>query len=90
MFLMSLPIVLVAIALGALNAVLGVAVGVIALAALSLVGSALSGIFNAALYRYAAAGETSGGFTQGDLHGAFAPRRGGGRGPLGGPTGFAG
>ncbi len=88
MFLVSLPIILVAVGLGALNVVLGVAVGLIALAALSLVGSTLSGIFNAALYRYATTGEASGGFSGEDLHGAFAPRRGGGR--IDGPTGFAG
>jgi hypothetical protein len=77
MFLISLPLLLVAGALGAVNVYVGVTVGLLLFGLLALVGSALSGIFNAALYRYAVTGESSGGFSDEDLHGAFAPRRGG-------------
>jgi hypothetical protein len=52
----------------AIGAVAGVA---LALVAIGLVSSALSGIFAAALYRYAAEGETGTFFTPGMVRGAF-------------------
>ena len=70
----------VAVALGMLVPVLGVVVGVVGILALAAIGSALSGVFNAALYRYATTGEASGAFTEEDLSGSFRPRR---RGILG-------
>src|SRR6266498_2493894 len=51
MFLIAIPIVAVALALGAVTPWLGIAVGVLGLGLLAAVGSALSGVFNAALYR---------------------------------------
>ncbi|MDP9296172.1 MAG: DUF6159 family protein [Actinomycetota bacterium] len=75
MFLAMIPIVLVAALLGAAVPVLGIAVGVIGVGLLVAVGSALTGVFNAALYRYATTGEASGPFTPDDLHGAFRPKR---------------
>ena len=71
----------VAVALAVLAPVLGIAVGVLGVLALAAVGSALSGVFNAALYRYATTGEASGAFTEDDLRASFRPRR---RGVFGG------
>jgi hypothetical protein len=57
--------------------VLGVAAGVVVAAALivlALVGTALSGVFNIALYRYAVGKDTGGFFPEETLAGAFRPR----------------
>jgi Family of unknown function (DUF6159) len=76
MFVLAIPVLLVAVALAAVTTWLGIAVGVIGLGFLAAVGSALSGVFNAALYRYATTGEAPGGFSEGDLNGTFRPRGG--------------
>ncbi len=81
LFLVGLLVGLVAVALATLVPVLGIVVGVLGILALAAVGSALSGVFNAALYRYATTGEASGAFTEEDLRASFRPRR---RGILGG------
>jgi len=47
---------------------------VLALLLLGLIQAALSGIYSAALYRYAIAGDTPGGFDAGTLQNAFAPK----------------
>jgi hypothetical protein len=75
MFLLSLPIVLVAGALWAVSQPLGIVVGVLGLGALIAVGTALSGVFQAALYRYATAGEASGAFSETDLQASFKQKR---------------
>lgn len=54
---------------------IGVAVFVVWLAAVMVVVSALSVIFQTALYRYAATGEVGGGFTSDQIQQAFRPRR---------------
>lgn len=57
---------------------LKVTLGVLGLAGvLVLVGlnGAISGVFNAALYQYATTGETTGGFTEDALAGAFRPKK---------------
>ncbi len=56
--------------------VLAVALLVILLIGLGLVSSALTGIFQAALYRYATQGSSSGFFNDDILQGAFKPKRG--------------
>ncbi len=76
MFLIAIPIVAVALALGAVTPWLGIAVGVLGLGLLAAVGSALSGVFNAALYRFATTGEAAGAFSADDLNGTFRPRGG--------------
>jgi hypothetical protein len=48
---------------------------VFALLILAVVGNTLSGIYRAAVYRYAATGEVSGGFSPQLVQGAFAPRQ---------------
>jgi hypothetical protein len=75
MFLLSLPILLVAGALWAVSQPLGIVVGVLGLGALIAVGTALSGVFQAALYRYATAGEASGAFSEADLQASFKQKR---------------
>jgi hypothetical protein len=74
-FLLSLLVAAVAVGLGAVWAVLGIAVGVLGLGLLIALGSAMSGIYNAALYRYAKTGEAPGSFSESDLQGAFRPKR---------------
>jgi hypothetical protein len=61
----------VAFALGVIAVILLVAV----VAVLGLIGSALSGIFTIALYRYATQGNAGGYFDQGTLQGAFKVKR---------------
>jgi hypothetical protein len=69
------PIVLLAIGSGSVVAiVLAVALAAIVLTGIVLVGSALSGIFTAALYRYAAEGESDGYFAPEMVQGAFRPK----------------
>lgn len=54
---------------------IGVGVGVLWLIGVAVVLSALSAIFQTALYRYASDGEALGPFTPGSMGGAFAPKR---------------
>ena len=77
MFLIALPVIAIAVALGAAAPWLGIAFGVVAIGLLAATGSALSGVFNAALYRFATTGEASGAFAAEDLNGTFRPRGGG-------------
>lgn len=73
--LIMIPVVLVVVALGTLSIVLAIVVGVVAVGLISAAGAALSGVFNAALYRYAVSGDAVGGFSEDDLRGSFRPRR---------------
>lgn len=75
MFLVAIPILAVAGGLGALSVPLGIAVGVVGIVFLVAIGSALSGVFNAALYRFATTGETAGAFDPSDLQSSFRPKR---------------
>jgi hypothetical protein len=83
MFLLSIPILLVGGALAVTVPLVGVPLLVLALGVLIAVGAACTGVFNAALYRYATTGQASGAFTDDDLSGAFRPRGGGGGGGTG-------
>jgi len=83
-FLASLVVIVVAVPLGMALPALGVAVGVLGLGALAAIGVACTGVFNAALYRYATTGEASGAFTVEDLQTSFRPRER--RGLFGGGT----
>lgn len=73
-FLASLLVIGISVALGAIAVPLGIVVGVIGLGALLAIGAACSGVFNAALYRYATTGEASGAFSIEDLRSSFRPR----------------
>lgn len=74
MFLISLPVIAIAVAIGAVAPIIGIAFGVLAIAGLSAVGAAMSGIFNAALYQYATSGQALGAFSEQDLTGSFVPK----------------
>ena len=93
MFVLTIPAVLVGVAIAAAVPVLGILVLVVSVGIVATAGAAMSGIFNAALYRYATTGEALGGFAESDLSRSFVPRRrrsfGGGLFG-GGPGGFSG
>jgi hypothetical protein len=79
-FLLSIPVLIVGGLLAAVVPVLGIVLLVVAIGVLMAIGSATTGVFNAALYRYATTGETSGAFTQEDMAASFRPKRGSGAG----------
>ena len=79
-FLLSIPVRIVGGLLAAVVPVLGIVLLVVAIGVLMAIGSATTGVFNAALYRYATTGETSGAFTQEDMAASFRPKRGSGAG----------
>ena len=69
--------VLLVIAAGSVSVALAITIGVLAVlavVALGVVQSALSGIYSAALYRYATAGEAPAAFGSTGLQNAFAPK----------------
>lgn len=74
-FLVSIPALAVAALLGAVSVPLGVTVGVVVIGAMVAVGSAMTGVFNAALYRFATTGDAPGTFAAEDLQGSFRPKR---------------
>jgi hypothetical protein len=88
-FLVAIPVVLVGGLVAGVAPIVGIPLLVIAIGALMAIGAACSGVFNAALYRYATTGNASGAFSEDDLNGSFRPRKGsrGGSGMLGGFTG---
>ena len=79
-FVGSLPgliLVGLAIATGSLAAGIPIgAIGVLWVLAVSVVVSAMTGIYKTALYRYAVDGTAPAGFAESDLADAFAPRKG--------------
>jgi hypothetical protein len=79
-FLVSIPVLIVGGLIAAVVPALGIVLLVVAIGILMAIGSATTGVFNAALYRYATTGETSGAFTQEDMAASFRPKRGGGGG----------
>jgi len=81
-FLASIVVGAVALALGMVALPVGIVVGVLGIGALMAIGAACSGVFNAALYRYATTGEASGAFSIEDLSSSFRPK--GRRGLFGG------
>lgn len=78
MFVIAIPVVLVGFLVASAVPALGIPLMVIAVGALMAAGAACSGVFNAALYRYAISGEISGGFSEADLAGTFRPKKGSG------------
>lgn len=74
-FLLALPVLLVGGLLFTVAWPLGVIVLVVGIGALMVVSSALTGVFNTALYRYATTGQAGGGFSETDLAGAFKPKK---------------
>lgn len=70
-FIIALPLFALSVALGAASLALGIVFGVVAIGLLMAASTAMSGIFNAALYKYATTGEVAPGYTLDDLSGAF-------------------
>lgn len=78
-FVAVLPAILVAVVLGAalptsMGVIIGVAIAVVWIAVVSVILSALNGIFRTALYLYATGTPTEGFFDQQVLAGAFGPK----------------
>ena len=75
-FLMAIPVVLVG---GADHVrpspLVGVPLLVVAIGALMAIGAACSGVFNAALYRFATTGEASSVFSLEDMNASFRPQK---------------
>ncbi len=83
-FLVAIPVIIVGGLVSAAVPAVGVPLLIVAIGGLMAVGAACSGVFNAALYRYATTGEASGAFSADDMNASFRPRRGGrGFGPAG-------
>ncbi|HVL90820.1 MAG TPA: DUF6159 family protein [Actinomycetota bacterium] len=80
MFLLLLPVLALTFMLFSASALVGIVFGVVAIGLLTSAGSAMSGIFNAALYKYATTGQVAAGFAPDDLSGAFKPKKDAGRG----------
>lgn len=91
-FLLSIPVIAVAVIVAALSVPLGILVGIVGIGALAAIGAAMSGIFNAALYRFATTGDAAAPFDATDLQSSFRQRRRGlGTGTFGGfGGGFSG
>jgi hypothetical protein len=87
--LIGIPIILVGGAIAAAAPIVGIPLLVVTIGALMAIGAACTGVFNAALYRYATTGESSGAFTEEDMAGSFRPRRGRVNAPFA-PGGFSG
>ena len=87
--LIGIPVVLVGGLLTAAVPPVGIVVLIVSIGALMAIGAACSGVFNAALYRYATTGEASGAFTVEDMNASFRPRRGARGGTPGGFIGGA-
>lgn len=67
--------VLVGAGLFFVSPLLGIPFAVIAILAMVALSGAVTGVFNAVLYRYATTGEAGAGFTAADLNGAFYSRK---------------
>ncbi|MGH2710434.1 MAG: DUF6159 family protein [Actinomycetota bacterium] len=69
--IIAIPLGVATGVLGVISVPLAVIVGVLGFGLLIAVSTALSGIFNAALYRYATTGQAPGSFSEEDLRGSF-------------------
>jgi hypothetical protein len=84
LFVASLAVLALAVPLAIALPPVGILLGVVGIGALAAIGAACTGVFNAALYRYATTGRASGAFTVEDLQSSFRPRER--RGLFGGTT----
>jgi Family of unknown function (DUF6159) len=84
LFVASLVVLALAVPLAIALPPVGILLGVVGVGALAAIGAACTGVFNAALYRYATTGQASGAFTVDDLQSSFRPRER--RGLFGGTT----
>ena len=90
LFVVAIPIALICALVASVAVPVAIALGVLAFGTLLAAGAALSGIFNAALYRYATVGSVPGPFSVDDLQSTFVPRRGRSSGGGFGGGGFGG
>ena len=74
-FLVFLPVAVVSLVLTLALPPVGILVGFVGIGLVATAGSAMTGIFNAALYRYATAGDASGPFDSDQLREAFRQKR---------------
>lgn len=74
--LVGLAVSIPGIALAMAAPVVGLPIVVVTIGLVAAAGSACTGVFNAALYRYAVTGDAAGPFTRADLDAAFKPKRG--------------
>ena len=74
-FLLALPLMLVVVLVGLISVPVGVVFGLLAIGGIVAVGTAVSGVFQAALYRYATTGTAGAGFDARDLQSSFRPRK---------------
>lgn len=72
---LMLPAIVIAMLVGVAIPVAGLAIAAVWVAIVSVVLSALNGIFRTALYMYAATEQTPAFFTEQELAGAFAPKK---------------
>ena len=75
-FLIGVAVAVPLILVTSVAPVVGIPLLVVAILAVAAAGTACSGVFNAALYRYATTGDPSGAFSPEDLNASFKPRRG--------------
>ena len=75
MIVFVIPLAILVVILAPISSALAIIVGVIGFAIIASTGAALTGVFNAALYKFAATGNAVGGFSEDDLRGAFRPKR---------------
>ncbi|MEX0990886.1 MAG: DUF6159 family protein [Actinomycetota bacterium] len=73
--LLGFVAVAISVAVAFVVPVLGIFLAVASILAMTALSGAVSGVFNAALYRYAPTGQAGGGFTEGDLNGAFYAKK---------------
>lgn len=78
--LIMIPIVIATFLIAVAQPLVGIPLLLFTVGGLIVMANTLSGIFNAALYRYATTGQALGGFSENDLRGAF--RRHGRRGGM--------
>jgi hypothetical protein len=79
-FLLMLPVIIIGGVIAAALPIVGIPLLLIAICVVAAAGSAVTGVFNAALYRFATTGQAGLGFTDDDLYASFRPRRGQGGG----------
>jgi hypothetical protein len=75
-FLVALAVAIPFFALSTAVPMVGIPLLVLAIGVVAAAGAACSGVFNAALYRYATTGEAAAPFSRDDLDAAFKPKRG--------------
>ncbi|MEP7059214.1 MAG: DUF6159 family protein [Actinomycetota bacterium] len=74
--LIAIPVFILSALIFAASQVAGIIVFILAIVALASISTALTAVFNTALYRFATTGDASGAFSADDLAGSFKPKKG--------------